>query len=159
METSSSIANRLREVLIDGRWIANTNYRDLLYDLTLEEATKTLGNHNSIALLIYHVNYYLAGLLEAFATNTLEIRDKYSFDIPAMESAADWEALKNDFNNNAASFVAVIKTFDEEKLEAPFVDEQYGNYRRNLEGVIEHSYYHMGQISLIKKLIRSGGSV
>lgn len=28
-----------------------------------------------------------------------------------------------------------------------------GSYLRNIEGVIEHSYYHLGQISLIKKMI------
>ena len=39
------------------------------------------------------------------------------------------------------------------KLEEPFVDEKYGTYLRNIEAVIEHSYYHLGQISLIRKLI------
>ena len=40
-----------------------------------------------------------------------------------------------------------------DKLEEIFVDEKYGTYRRNIEGIIEHSYYHLGQISLIKKMI------
>jgi hypothetical protein len=34
-----------------------------------------------------------------------------------------------------------------------FEEEKYGIYRRNIEAIIEHSYYHLGQISLIKKLI------
>jgi hypothetical protein len=38
-------------------------------------------------------------------------------------------------------------------LDQPFVDEKYGSYLRNIEGVIEHSYYHLGQISLIRKMI------
>ena len=40
-----------------------------------------------------------------------------------------------------------------EKLENNFVDKKYGSYRRNIEGMIEHSYYHLGQISLIRKMI------
>jgi hypothetical protein len=32
-------------------------------------------------------------------------------------------------------------------------DEQYGTWQRNLEAVIEHSYYHLGQIILIRKMI------
>ncbi len=40
-----------------------------------------------------------------------------------------------------------------EKLFENFVDEKYGNYYRNIDGIIDHSYYHFGQISLIKKLI------
>jgi len=38
-------------------------------------------------------------------------------------------------------------------LDSVFVDEKYGTYLRNIEGVIEHCYYHLGQISLIKKLV------
>ncbi|GAA4794839.1 hypothetical protein GCM10023231_24020 [Olivibacter ginsenosidimutans] len=39
------------------------------------------------------------------------------------------------------------------KFDEIFIDEQYGTYLRNIEGVIEHGYYHLGQIVLIKKLI------
>ena len=41
----------------------------------------------------------------------------------------------------------------DEKLEEIFVNEKYGTYKRNIEGMIEHCYYHLGQISLIKKMI------
>ena len=44
----------------------------------------------------------------------------------------------------------------EEKLEEIFVDEKYGTYKRNIEGMIEHCYYHLGQISLINKMIKEG---
>ena len=43
----------------------------------------------------------------------------------------------------------------EERLDENFVDEKYGNYTRNIDGMIEHSYYHLGQISLIKKIINA----
>jgi hypothetical protein len=38
-------------------------------------------------------------------------------------------------------------------FDKPFIDEKYGTFLRNIEGVIEHSYYHLGQISLIRKMI------
>jgi hypothetical protein len=38
-------------------------------------------------------------------------------------------------------------------FDEPFVDEKYGTLLRNIEGVIEHSYYHLGQIALIRKMI------
>ncbi|HBC04915.1 MAG TPA: DUF1572 domain-containing protein, partial [Aequorivita sp.] len=41
---------------------------------------------------------------------------------------------------------------DDEKLNEIFADEKYGTYQRNIEGMIEHCYYHLGQISLLKKL-------
>lgn len=41
----------------------------------------------------------------------------------------------------------------EEKLNEDFVDKKYGTYLRNIDGMIEHSYYHLGQIVWIKKVI------
>jgi hypothetical protein len=41
----------------------------------------------------------------------------------------------------------------DEKLKDVFVEEKYGTYQRNIDGMIEHSYYHLGQIVLIKKLL------
>ena len=42
---------------------------------------------------------------------------------------------------------------DSSLLAQTFVYEKYGSYLRNIEGVIEHSYYHLGQVSLIRKMI------
>ena len=153
MEKSIQLANRFREVLLNGTWIANTNFKDQLSNVTWEQATKTIGSLNSIAALTYHINYYIAGVLNVFEGGALEIRDKYSFDLPPIESKEDWERLLNNMWINAEKFANQVENMPDETLEENFADEKYGNYRRNIEGVIEHSYYHLGQISLIKKLI------
>jgi len=112
-----------------------------------------INDLNSIAALTYHINYYLEGLLAAFTYGKLEISDKYSFDIPPIQSKADWDTLVDRFLKNAKLFCDCIASFDENLFDQPFIDKKYGSYLRNIEAVIEHSYYHLGQISLIKKLI------
>ena len=77
----------------------------------------------------------------------------YSFDLPEIQSEKDWEELVNNFMTNAEEFISRVQQMPDERLDAPFAEEKYGTYLRNIEGVIEHSYYHLGQISLIKKLI------
>jgi len=104
--------------------------------------------------LTYHINYYLAGLLNAFENGKLEISDKYSFDLPHINSEADWNKLVTDFLNNSEKFANQIEQMDDSIFDQPFVDEKYGSYLRNIEGVIQHSYYHLGQISLIRKMIK-----
>jgi uncharacterized damage-inducible protein DinB len=150
---SEALAKRLDEVLCTGGWIANTNYRRQLTGLTWQQATQPIGSLNTIAALTFHINYYLAGLLSVLKGGKLEIRDKYSFEAPPVESAADWERLRDTFFRNAERFVEAVAQLPEDQLDAPFVDAQYGTYQRNLEGVIEHSYYHLGQISLLAKMI------
>jgi len=155
MESSQQLANRLREILLSGKWIANTNYKEQLSSLSWEQATTTIGSLNTIAALTYHINYYLAGILQVFDGGKLDIRDKYSFDLPPIESQEDWEKLLNELWANAEQFARHVEQMTEAQLEAVFVDEKYGTYRRNIEGVIEHNYYHLGQISLLNKLLQA----
>jgi hypothetical protein len=153
MEKQLFIANRLREVLLNGHWIANTNYQEQLIDINWEQAILKINHLNTIAALTYHINYYLKGLLAAFETGRLEINDKYSFDLPEITGKVDWDELRYDFIKNAERFVDKIEQLDKEIFSQPFFEEKYGSYLRNIEGVIEHSYYHLGQIVLIKKII------
>ena len=153
MENSTQLASRFREVLLNGKWIANTNFRDQLSHVDWKQATTSIGSLNTIAALAYHINYYIAGILNVFEGGALEIRDKYSFDLPPIRSKEDWDNLLNGMWANAEKFAAHVERMPDEQLEEPFVDEKYGNYRRNIEGVIEHSYYHLGQVSLIRKMI------
>ena len=155
MKSSVQLANRFREVILDGKWIANTNLRDQLSDMTLEEALTKVGNLNTIASLIFHINYYISGVLNVLEGGDLEIRDKYSFDIPTMKSEEDWSELIHKLWINAEGFAGQVECMPEERLDEVFVDKKYGDYRRNIEGMIEHSYYHLGQITLIKKLLRN----
>ena len=153
MENSTQLASRFREVLLNGKWIANTNFRDQLSHVDWKQATTRIGSLNTIDALAYHINYYIAGILNVFEGGALEIRDKYSFDLPPIRSKEDWDNLLNGMWANAEKFAAHVERMPDEQLEEPFVDEKYGNYRRNIEGVIEHSYYHLGQVSLIRKMI------
>lgn len=152
MESTTQLAQRFTD-LFDGHWIANTNFKELLADLDWQQATQAVGSLNTIALLTFHVNYYIAGLVNVFKGGNLEIRDKYSFDLAPIQSAKDWDRLRNEFWNNAAIFAEQVEKMAEEKLDRPFVEEKYGTYRRNIEAMIEHGYYHLGQVALLRKMI------
>ena len=95
---------------------------------------------------------YVAGVLHVFEGGKLEIHDKYSFDFPPIRSQDGWNEIRTDLFKNAEIFAEAIENIHEEQLGEYFVLEKYGTYRRNIEGMIAHCYYHLGQISLIKKL-------
>lgn len=153
MSTAKSLAKRLQEVLLDGTWIANTNWKDQLNGVDWRMATYKVASFNTIAQLTYHINYYLQGILEVFQGGELTIRDQYSFDLPAIQSECDWQNLTNKYLKNAKLFVSSVAQFSEDQLQEDFVKKEYGSYQRNIEAVIEHSYYHLGQLVLIKKEI------
>ncbi|MXS71210.1 DUF1572 domain-containing protein [Flavobacteriaceae bacterium W22] len=155
MSTSLQLAKRFREVILDGKWIANTNFKDQLSDISWEQATKKIADLNTIAMLTFHIDYYIAGLINVFEGGDLEIRDKYSFDLPPVESQLQWEELLHKLWSDSEKFAVLLEQMPDSKMNEVFVDEKYGTYLRNIDGMIEHAYYHLGQISLIKKLIKN----
>ena len=151
MTRSISLAKRVREVFLDGKWIANTNFSEQLRSVPLQQALQKPGGANSIASLVFNVNYYLEGVIEAFEKGVLSISDKYSYDMRPLEKEQEWEEMVNALLRNAELFARRVEALSEETLDGPFIDPRYGTYERNIEGIIEHSYYHLGQVVLIRK--------
>lgn len=154
-----SLSTRVRAVFLDGQWVAGTNYKQILEDVNWEMATLQVADLNTILKLTFHINYYVQGVLNVLKGGELTIRDKFSFDCDHIESANDWEQLKTGFFKNADEFVKQVELMPESKLSSPFVRSEYGDFRANIEVLIEHSYYHLGQISLIRKLISVEGRI
>lgn len=153
MKKTQAIADRFREVILNGTWIANTNFKHQLANLNWEIATTKYGSLNSIALLAQHIHYYINGIKNVFLGGDLEIKDKFSFDFKPMESQLEWEVFLNTFWQDSEEFASLIEQMAETKLDEVFIDAKYGSFQRNIDAMIEHCYYHLGQIVLINKLI------
>ncbi|UYQ95518.1 DinB family protein [Chitinophaga horti] len=153
MNGSYQISKRFKEVILNGTLIANTNYKDQLAGTSWELAVSRVDTLNSIAILSQHIHYYIRGVKEVFKGGTLNIRDKDSFDFPPVQSQLQWDTFLATFWNDAAEFANLIEQMPEERLKQVFVDEKYGDYEQNINVMIEHSFYHLGQIVLLKKLL------
>ncbi len=148
------LENRLKEVLTEGKWVTGTNFKEQIFHLDWNDAIKKVENLNTIADLTFHVHYYIAGVTQVLEGGPLTIRDKFSFDAPPIQSAKDWRNLVNKFCSDSEKLISLVGDMTEEELFSNFVDEKYGDYYRNIDVIIEHTYYHLGQILLIKKLIK-----
>ena len=151
MNPTQQIAKQLRAVYFGGNWTA-VNLKETLADVTWQQATTKVYSFNTIAALVYHMNYFVDAVLKVLEGEALDAHDKYSFDLPKIVSQEDWEKLLNTTWTNAENFASLIEQMPESKLGGTFSDEKYGNYYRNIHGVIEHTHYHLGQIVLIKKI-------
>jgi hypothetical protein len=143
------LAKHLRDVHTGGNWTWS-NLNDQLKDINWQQAIQKNNTNNSIAQLVFHINYFVQAALCVFEGKPLTANDKYSFDCPPILSEADWEQLKNTSFQNVELLASYIVKMPEEQLWQTFVDEKYGNYYRNIQGIIEHTHYHLGQIAIIK---------
>ena len=125
--------------------------------VTWQQATTKVYSFNTIAILVYHMNYYVRAVLKVLQGGPLDAKDQYSFDHPPIQSQEDWEKFLGEVWTDAENFASLIDQLPEQRLWEDFADHKYGNYYRNLHGVIEHSHYHLGQIVLIKKILAQTG--
>lgn len=152
MNSSQQIAKHFREVFTGGNWTA-VNLKESLANVNWQQATTRVHNLNTIAVLVFHINYYISAVLKVLQGEHLKASDKYSFDLQPITSEEDWQKLISKVFEEAEWFAQKIESLDDKKLFEEFDDPKYGNYYRNFLGIIEHTHYHLGQIVLIKKII------
>jgi uncharacterized damage-inducible protein DinB len=152
MNLSGQIAKHFREVYFGGNWTTSC-LKDNLADVSWQQATTKVYSFNTIAALVFHINYYVSAALKVLQGGTLNAKDEFSFDHNPVLCREDWEKLLDKAWADAESFAALVEQLPESRLWENFTDEKYGNYYRNIHGIIEHAHYHLGQIILIKKII------
>jgi uncharacterized damage-inducible protein DinB len=154
MDLPKQIARHFREIYFGGNW-TGSNFKDNLADVTWNQATAQVQSFNTIATLVFHTGYYVSAVLKVFEGGPLEAHDKFSFDLPPVTSQEDWEELKRKTFDEAEKLATLIEQLPEAKLWESLAEEKYGNYYRNINGIINHTHYHLGQIALLKKLVKN----
>ncbi|MFD2823924.1 DinB family protein [Lacinutrix iliipiscaria] len=152
MSISKLTAKHFREVYFGGNW-TTVNLKSTLEDVTWKEATKQVHDFNTIAILANHINYYVKAVQNVLQGQQLQAKDEFSFKHHTIQSQKDWKEMLNQIWIDGENFVRLIEKLPEEKLNQDFTHPKYGNFYRNLHGIIEHTHYHLGQIILIKKMI------
>lgn len=153
MNLTTQIAKHFRDVYFGDNW-TDVNLKDTIADVTWQEATTQVHGLNTIVRLVSHMNYYVNRQIKVLEGEPLEGSDKLSFDHPPILSQKDWESFLDKIWAEAETFAKLIEQMPESQLWADFWNNKYGNYYRNIHGVIEHNHYHLGQIVLIKKILR-----
>ncbi|MFT5847623.1 MAG: hypothetical protein ACJARX_001733 [Psychroserpens sp.] len=72
------------------------------------------------------------------------IKDKFSYDYPNITAESEWKQFIETHLLNAETLAKHIELLTEEKLQENFSDVKYGNYLSNINGIIEHTHYHLG---------------
>ncbi|OQP60738.1 hypothetical protein A3860_32275 [Niastella vici] len=152
MNLPQQLATHFKTVYFGGNWTA-VDLKNTLADVNWQQATTQIYRCNTIATLVFHMNYYVSNVLKVFQGQPLDAHDKDSFVHAPIESEEDWEKLLQKFWADAEAFISQIEKLPESKLDEIFVNEKYGNYHRNIQGIVEHNHYHLGQIVLLKKIM------
>jgi uncharacterized damage-inducible protein DinB len=152
MTLTQQIAQQFREFYYGENW-TGSNLQQHLSGVTWQEAVAKVDNFNTIADLVFHMNYYVSAALKVFAGQPLDASDRYSFPRTPVEYKEDWDKLLDAIWKDAEDFANLIERMPESDLWKDFWEQKYGNYYKNILGITEHNHYHLGQIVLLKKML------
>ena len=112
MNLSHELATHLRQLYTGGNW-TSVNLRDTLSDVGWEQATTRVASFNTIAALVYHINYYVDAVLKVLEGGPLEASDKYSFSLPPIGSETQWKEMVERSLAQAERFATAIEALPE----------------------------------------------
>ena len=154
MHLTEAIAQHVLEVHEGNNW-TEVDVAHTLQDVTLAEATTlTAASPNTIAALLHHLTFWNRVLVRRIQGIATEVGPANGFDVPTLRTHADWLALQADNLRSAHELAAAIRGFAEAKLTEAIMPG-YSSAYKNLQGSVEHIHYHLGQLVLLKKLVRS----
>jgi uncharacterized damage-inducible protein DinB len=157
MTTAAHIAQHFREFYKGRNWTW-VWFEAVIKDVTWQEATQKVASFNTIAVLVYHMHYYVRLQRHVLTGESMDGYDKDPFNAPPVHSALDWEAMLANLYAEGEAFAGLVEGLSDARLEETFLEKRYGSIYRNLHGNIEHMHYHLGQIVLLKKMIREKGT-
>lgn len=154
MTTPQHLSAHFKGVYFGPNWTLS-NLKDTLSDVNYLEATQQVDDFNTIAKLVYHIHYFVRVAIPVLKGEELKGDDKESFDVPEITSEKQWQDMLSTYYSEAQEMIDLIESLPEEKMNEAFWDARYKTYFYNLNGTIEHTHYHLGQIAILKKLIKA----
>jgi uncharacterized damage-inducible protein DinB len=154
MKITKQIAEHFHQAYFGGNW-TSSSLKEAVSELNWEDAKAKPDQSNSILGLVFHINYYVHEVGKVLNGGVLEASDKRSFDFPEINNQEEWTSFLNGVWEDGSQFVALIEKLPDSILYENFTDQRYGSYFRNLMGIIEHTHYHVGQIVLLVKQMKS----
>ncbi len=153
MSYNKEIARHIREVYFGKNWTAGY-LRQHIDDVTWQEAVTKIDGINTIASLVYHIHYYLRAVQKVFDGENYYADDQVSFDHPPIESEEEWQYFLQTIYGEVEAFAQKVEDIGDDKILKPLDAVGKDSYFRKIHGIIEHAHYHIGQIAVIKKLVR-----
>ena len=154
MNIAEHIARHLRDVYAGQNW-TEVNLQTTLEDITYEEASQvTPASVNTIAGLVHHLAFWNRVMAQRIAGIRVEIPESNGYDSSQLTDADHWHNLKKDCFQSGKHLADVISVLSADQLQQEILPG-YPTAYKSLQGCVEHVHYHLGQIVILKQLVRA----
>ena len=158
MNITHLIAESIMQAYEGNNW-TSVSIAETLQNVIFQEAMQqTNGSPNTIASLTHHLQYWNEIMMKRINGEAPEIGAANGFDVPAFQNEEAWKQLIESTHQSFIELSNAVKNFPEEKL-MDITPKGKSSYYKNMQGIAEHAYYHLGQILIIKHLVKAGKPV
>lgn len=154
MNIAELISRHLLDVYAGQNW-TEVNLKSTLEGITFEEASQTTpASANTIAGLVHHLAFWNRVMAQRSRGEKVEIPESNGFDNSPLTNEDHWQSLKQDCFKSGKVLAEAISSLSNEQLQQAILPG-YPSAYKSLQGAVEHVDYHLGQIVILKQLIRA----
>lgn len=154
MNIAALIAGHLLDVYAGQNW-TGVNLKSTIDDVTYTEAGQiTPASSSTIAGLVHHLAFWNQVMTLRIRGEKVEITESNGFDSAPLADEDEWQSLKKDCFKSGKDLAEAIRTLRNEQL-AQEILPCYPSAYKSLQGAVEHVHYHLGQIVILKQLLRA----
>ncbi len=154
MNIAEQISRHFLDVYAGENW-TEVNLQSTLEDLNyLEASTLTPASVNTISGLLHHLHYWNQVMAQRIDGIRVKIPLSNGFNNEPLETEDQWTNLKRQCFKSAEQLAAAIRGLSQDQLQQPIL-EDYPTAYKSLQGSVEHVHYHLGQMVMLKQLIRA----
>jgi uncharacterized damage-inducible protein DinB len=140
--------------LFDGTPWIDVNIMSTLDEITAKEAaTKPFPDFNSIWEIVNHMISWRDTVLKRLQGETIESPDDNYFSFIRDRSESAWKNTKERLRESQLQWLKTIRKMTGKELDVRQESNPFSNYEL-AHGILQHDSYHLGQIRLVKKLVR-----
>lgn len=149
------ISKRLNQVFQDDPWYGES-IMDVLENLNIDDVNKIpREDFNSIARIVLHMITWREFAIKSFQGDdsfNVQQNDANDWKEITITTEQEWESLLRKLKETQSNILSILQASQDSILNQKVPTRTY-SIEYLLEGIIQHDVYHLGQITLVKKLI------
>ena len=157
MSERDRIADQFRRSLEGEAWHGPSVLETIDGISAKEAAEHPIPSAHSIWELVLHITAWVKVCERRLRGEGAQLNGDENFPPVSDSTEVEWARTRSALIAAHESLIDAIKSLDESRLEQPIVDDEsipYSSTYVTLQGGVQHSLYHTGQIAILKKAIK-----
>lgn len=142
--------------LYDGNPWIDVNIMDTLSSISAKDASYRIGEkRNTIWEITEHMICWRENVLQRVQGKVITTPAHNYFEKIKDSSEKGWENTLKRFSATQSAWITFLEKVKQKDFEKIYPRNQL-NYYQHIHGILQHDAYHLGQITLLVKIIKEG---